>query len=445
MLRSRIALLLLVGWSAALIGCSQGSSASDDQSTYTPRVKPTEVEVAATRYQPIQTDIKFTGNLLPRRITRVGSDVEGVVAEIPQVGATIDVVVDGKHYKEKLGITYGHPVHKGDLLVRLDTREEEVALQIAQAKLQKAAADLAHLQAWERPEEVHRLSALRDEAVARLDQSKQNYQRMEQLHQRKAISSSEFEKAATEVSTAKATVAAADAMLAKAQAGPMPEEIDIQKALVAQAEAEVKQRRLEIEKAQIRAPYDGVVTAFQVEVGDRVSPNGDPVAEIMDLQFLIAEIAVPEAYISKIHPQDHATVKATGAEEPVTGLVVAVNDMVDPQTRTFSVRIAIDNEQRQFKAGQFATVQLAFGDEKTDRLAIPSRAIVLVEGTPHVFKVDGNQVETIPVELGLSNDSMTEVLHGLTSGDLIVVDDPSLLADEMLISIKNSVADVASR
>ncbi|PQO27851.1 efflux RND transporter periplasmic adaptor subunit [Blastopirellula marina] len=445
MSRSGIALFLLAGFSLALAGCSQGSAGSDGPATYKPRIKPTEVEVTATRYEPIQTDIKFTGNLLPRRITRVGSDVEGVVAAVPQVGATIDVVVDGKHYSEQLGITYGQSVKKGDLLVQLDTSEEEVALQIAQAKLQKATADLAHVEAWERPEEVHRLSALRDEALARLEQSKQHYQRMEQLHQRKAISSSEFEKAASDVATAQATVAAAEAMLAQAQAGPTQEEINIQKALVAQAAAEVKQRELEIQKAQIRAPYDGVVTAFQVEVGDRVSPNGDPVAEIMDLQFLIAEIAVPEAYISKVHVHDRATVEAAGADKPITGLVVAVNDMVDPKTRTFCVRIAIDNEQRQYKAGQFATVHLAFGDQQTDRLAIPSRAIVLVEGTPHVFKVNGNQVETTPIELGLANDAMTEVVKGLSSGDLIVVDDPSLLADEMLISIKNSVADVASR
>lgn len=445
MLRSGIALFLITGMMISVNGCSQENSASDDQSTYKPRVKPTEVEVATTRYQPIQTEIKFTGSLLPRRMTRVGSDVEGVVAEIPQIGAKVDVVVDGKHYSEQLGILYGQEIGRGELLVRLDTREEEVALRIAEAKLQKAKADLTNLKAWERPEEINRLNALREEAIARLEQSKQNFQRMEQLHQRKAISSSEFEKAVTEVSTAKATVAAADAVLAKAQAGPTHEEIEIQKALVAQAAAEVEQCRLVIDKAQIKAPYDGVVTAFHVEVGDRVSPNGDPVAEIMDLRFLIAEIAVPEAYISNVHLQDRATVQVAGVQKPVTGLVVAVNDMVDPQTRTFSVRIAIDNESRKYKAGQFANVHLIFGDEKSERLAIPSRAIVLIEGTPHVFRVNGNQVESTPIELGLANDSMTEVVQGLSTGDLIVVDDPNLLADEMMISIKNSVADVASR
>ena len=446
LMRNRFALLAITFCSLVIVGCSAGASSEDPAATYQPRIKPTEVEVAAVEYYPIQTKIEFTGNLLPRRVTRVASDVEGIVQAIPQVGAKFEVIENGKHYSEQLGLTYGQAVKQGDLLVQVDMSDEEVALQIAQAKLQKAEADLNHLQAWERPEEVHRLDALREEANARLEQAKQNYQRMQQLYDRKAISTSEFEKASTEVRTAEAVVAATEATLNQAQAGPTPEEIAIQKALVAQAEAEVEQHRKTLAKGQIRAPYDGVITAFQVEVGDRVAPGADPIAEIMDLRYLVAEIAIPETYVGMVHVEDRASVSAAGSETPVTGIVVAVNDRVDPQTRTFSVRIAIDNEQRRFKAGQFATVTLSFGDATQQRLAIPNRAIVLVEGSPHVFTVkDGDHVETTAVRLGLASDSLTEVVTGLSNGEFVVVDDPSLLADEMLVSVKNPVVEVASR
>ena len=425
------------------VGCS-GSSSNPSEAHARLELQAVEVEVASVERRQFSSEVEFTGNLLPRRVTRITPEVDGVVREIPQIGTTFDVVMNGKHYSERVGIMFGQAVSQGDVLVQLDAEDFEISVLMAQAKLSKARADLAKVMSWQRAEEIQRVAAMRDEAKARYDQSNREHQRLQQLHRQNIISASQFEQAAMEVSTSRALLESTEATLASAKAGPTAEEIAVQKAMVAQAEVEVRQAQRNVAKATLKAPYDGIVTSINVELGDRVSPSSGAVIEVMDLRYVVAEIGVPESYIGGFKVSDMATVRAAGVEQAVPGLVIAINEMVDPQTRTFKVRIAIDNEQRQFKAGQFATVQLPLTAAQGKTLTVPNRSIVFVEGQPNVFVVEGDHVRQRPVKVGLGNHSATELLSGVIEGDVVVTDDPSLLADGMKVSIRQQPANVAS-
>jgi HlyD family secretion protein len=428
--------------SLLVTGCSKHESASSQESVYSQQVEQVRVEVETVKRQAIAADQEFTGNLLPRRMTRIMSEVSGVVKLIPQTGAKFDVTLNGQRYSEQLGITYGQSVKEGDLLIQLEPRDFEIELQIAQAKLAKARADFAKLQAWERAEEIERLAAMRNEVVARLEQSERNLARMEKLLPKRAISDAEYEQGLMEVSTAKAMVQSAEASLGSAQAGPTVEEVAVQQALVAQAEAEVEQKERQLAKTTIRAPYDGVITAIHVEVGEHVSASGEPLVELMNLRYLIAEIGVPEAYVGLLKVNDEANVHAAGSKEAVPGLIVAINEMVDPSTRTFRVRVAIDNAIVQFKAGQFATVQLRLASNEAS-LVVPSRSLVYLEGEPHVFILEGNRVHQRAVQPGVTNDGMVELLGGVKLEEKVVVDDPSFLTEGMEVVVSSPVQKVA--
>lgn len=429
---------LLALFAPLLPGCAPGSSAPAQETGYAPRVPNAEVEVVEVQREPLSADVEFTGSLLPRRYTRIVAEVDGIVREIPQVGTKFDIEHQGRHYSEQLAISYGQPVKKDDVLLQLDARDFEIQLRMAQARLKKAQADLAHLMAWRRPEELQRLTALRDEARARRDEALKTLERFSSLVERNVVSQSEYDRARTEADTTKAVLAAAEANLAAAGAGPTEHEIAIQQALVLQAEAEVQEKEREIEKATIRAPYDGVVTAFHAEVGDRVSAANGPVVELMDLRYLIAEIGVPEAYIGRIAVKDRAEVRVAGEVQPVAGLVVAINEMVDAKTRTFRVRVAIDNLRQRFKAGQFAEVQLQMAASGNQVLTVPSRSITFVEGQPHVFVVEEGRVRLQDVRIGMSSATHTEILDGLSAGTRVVTEDPTLLSDGMNVTVKTA-------
>ncbi len=406
-----------------------------------------DVEVSAqpVSQQTLATSLEFTGNLLPKRASRLTFEVDGIVASIPATGTKFDVTVEGKRYQEQLSLTYGQWVEAGDVLVELDASDFQLQLQLAEAKLAKAQADLAHLMVGSRDEEVRRLRALRNESQARAEQAERENRRMQELRGNHVVSSSEADQASTAAAAARALLESAEAMLASAEAGPTAEQIAVEQALVKQMVVEVELARQKLRKTKLVAPYSGVVVSINVEVGDRVAASTSPVIEMMNSQYLVAEINLPEALVGKVKVRDLAEVYTAGVQGPTTGLVVAVNEMVEPQSRSFRVRVAIDNDLRKFKAGQFAKVVLAVQSDGSQTLTVPNSSIVFSNGQPSVFVVEDGRVRRQTVQLGLSSNKWTEVQSGLALGRLVVTDDPSLLADGMQVRVREADLKTATR
>lgn len=395
-----------------------------------------EVGVAAVQRGDVTETLDLVGNFLPRRRTIVVTEVDGVIKSIPRSKETIEVEVDGKHYSEQLGLNMGQKVQQGDVLLKIDRRDYELALAAAQAAKQNAEKELTALMAWRRPEEIMRLQAGRDEEDARLRLAKSELDRAESLRGTKTITESEFELRQAEYLTAQAAFNRADAELSIANNGPTQPEIDVAKAKVAQAEATVRIKRDDLERTTIRAPYDAVITDRYVEVGDRVTalPRVE-IMEIMNLSLVVVQVGVPERYIHKVQIRDRVAVKAEGVTNPVPGIIVQVNGKVDPDSRTYRVRVAVDNRTDQFKAGQFVRVGFAF-NSATGSLTVPTQAVTYAGGQPQVFVVADNQVSLRNVTLGLSSGKLVEILKGLAENEQVVIDDPTILSDGMSVRAK---------
>lgn len=437
--------ILVLPFFATLLGCGGSNGSNSDQpktvlvETIVPVVLHTVVE------QPIQTTIELPGNFLPRRFSRIVPEIEGVIESIPSIGTKIEINEPGAHYSLQLGVIYGLQVKKGQLLAQIDTSDLQNELQIAKASLAKANADLEKLKSWRREEEIQQLSAMRDQAQAQYDHAKAAYDRIAKLFNNGSLSVSEHDKAKMNVATAKATLDSADANLNLAKAGPTKQEIAVLQAAVDQAAADVQQKEEDIKKASIYAPYDGVITAMNVEVGERVAPSLGPIAEIMDLQFLVAEIGVPEEFRKDVKIYDRATVTVTGSDEKMPGIFVAINDLVAPETRTFKARVAIDNQLHKIKAGQFAKVQVSVGNNDSQSpIAIPTGAIQFIEGHPCVFVYENDVVKQRTIKIGVSANGKTEVVNGLSAGEKIVLDDPALVTDGMKVKVKNDTREPAT-
>jgi HlyD family secretion protein len=410
------------------------TSANDNSTRHSPPLEmQLAVKLAEVHRRSLESGVEFTGSLMPLRLSRIAAQVEGIVASIPQTGS-LEVEVDGRQYREALHLRLGEYVRKGDVLVKLDSADFEVALQSAEAKLAKAKAELDHLRAWKRPEEIQRLTADRDEAAARHEEAIKHHDRIQALVQRRAASQSDLDERIAAVATTRALLESAEADLRLAQAGPTREEVAVQTWMIAEAEAEVAQQRRRLEKATIRAPFDGVVTNIQVEEGDWVSPASGPILELLEVRYLIAEIGVPESFVRKIKMEDRAKVFLSGSQEPVTGMVIAVNEKVEHQTRTFRVRVAIDNAERKFKAGQFVRVSLAMSGGG-ESMVVPSQAIVFADGQPFVFVYREGEVHRELVSIGKATPQWTEILAGVEQGEMVVFDDPVLLSDGMKVTV----------
>ncbi|MCB9941953.1 MAG: efflux RND transporter periplasmic adaptor subunit, partial [Planctomycetaceae bacterium] len=157
-------------------------------------------------------------------------------------------------------------------------------------------------------------------------------------------------------------------------------------------------------------------------------------------------VGVPERYLGRVKVGDWVRVQAAGTVDPVPGLIVLVNEKVDHETRTIRVRVAVENHERKFKAGQFVKVAFEI-DSAPDALVIPTRSLVYSGGQPQVFvyNAQSQRVSKRIVRVALGGDGITEIIDGLTEGDRIVLQDPAVLADGMRVQPGESERQVAHR
>ncbi len=388
-----------------------------------------EVQIQPVGQAAIQSDLELIGTLIPFRFANIVAEVDGVIQSIPEFEKKVEYELNGQQFATGIDLDIGHHVKKGDILVEIDPTEFRLALQRAEAQQKLAENELAKLRSWKRDEEVAQLQAQLEEASAVLEQAAADLKRSQELLGKRVLSQSDYDRAQMTYRSAEAVKAKAEAALLLAQAGPTPEEIAVAEANVAMAKAEVAQQARRLAKCTIRAPYDAVVVDRYVGVGDRVSAApAVQIMQIIDPSILFAEVGVPERYQGLIRQNDQAEVRARESSTRVPGVVALVNEKIDPETRTFRIRVAIDNSRGTFKAGSFVGVALAL-DSAADTLVVPARAVTFADGRPSVFVYKDGQVERRAVKLGISSGSQYEVLSGLGEGEKVAVSNTSLLAD----------------
>ena len=353
-----------------------------------------------------------------------------MIQSIPRSPRKIEVEIEGRKYSENLGLDLGQPVAQDDILIHLDPTEYELELAAAKASWQKAQRDLEDLLAWKRPEEIRRLKAAREEALAREERNQSDFKRMESLIDQRATSQQEFGRVRAELRSARAAVERAEADLAEAEAGPTEAQIAVAQALVSQAEAEVRIKEDRLKKTVIRAPYDAVIVDRFVDEGERLTSQPRvELMELMDLSLVVVQVGVPERYLGRVKIGDWVQVEAAGAVDPVRGLIVLVNEKVDHETRTIRVRVAVEI------------------DSAPDALVIPTPSLVYSGGQPQVFiyNAESQRVSQRVVRVGLQGDGITEIIDGLSEGDRIVLQDPAVLADGMRVQSGESERLVSHR
>ena len=115
-----------------LTGCEGNVTASQPPETQVSNAaRRLQVEVASVSQSAFSADVAFTGNLLPPRMTRIVPQVDGVVQSIASVGPRIQMEVAGRRYDEQLSLGFGQAVKAGDVLVQLDPRDFDMAVQLA--------------------------------------------------------------------------------------------------------------------------------------------------------------------------------------------------------------------------------------------------------------------------------------------------------------------------
>jgi len=210
-------------------------------------------------------------------------------------------------------------------------------------------------------------------------------------------------------------------------------------ALVDAAAADV--RRFEQEKAfqKIYAPFDGVITARNTDIGNLIQ-SGDNSAphelfHLASIAKLRVYVAMPEVYAPTVHDGEAVTLTLDSFPgETFQGTVVRNADSINPVTRTLNVEVDVDNPTGRLMPGAYAFVHLPV-HAQTGSVVIPADTLLFRAEGLRVGVVREGKVALVPVTIGHDYGSSVEVVSGLTLQDAVILDPADSLADGATVKV----------
>jgi RND family efflux transporter MFP subunit len=211
--------------------------------------------------------------------------------------------------------------------------------------------------------------------------------------------------------------------LALAEAGATPQDIEVQNAAVAQAQAEVASAQVAVDHANLVAPFSGVVRNLSAKIGQVVAP-GAPALSLTNDSGLKIEAYVSEADIAKVKTGAAANVMidayGTGTVFPATITTVDSAETIVNGTPAYKVTLHFANSDSRIKGGMTGSVHIITG-EHDNVVEVPSRLVVSDGDKNYLLVKNGSVTEKREVQVGLVGDGgMTEIASGVNSGDVLV-------------------------
>ncbi|MDB6157070.1 MAG: secretion protein HlyD [Gammaproteobacteria bacterium] len=354
-----LTLSVLAVISATLSACARNEAATGAAAA----PPPPQVTVAQVISKPVTEFDEFTGRFEAIDRVEIRPRVSGYISSV--------------------NFTEGSEVKKGDVLFVIDQRPYVAELKHAQAQLAQAKSQLA---------------------LAKSEKA-----RATNLLSQHAISQEEFDTRSSSDEQAQANVELAEAALETAQ--------------------------LNMTYTRVTAPINGRVSRANVTLGNLVTSGQTQMTTLVSLDPIYVRFDGDEqAYLRYVKAaKDRAAAGSKEAVSPVLvgladeagyphpGVIVFLDNEVDPQTGTIRTRAKLDNHERAFTPGLFARVRL-MGDKKYDALLINDSAVGTDQTVKYVLVVGAdNKVEYRPVKLGPVIDGLRVVREGLKVNDTIVV------------------------
>ena len=353
--------------STSLFGCTK----TNKQSVTTPTVNIAKVVV-----EKRVTQRNFISTLQPNYIAIIQPRVNGYLST--------------KHYSN------GMPVKRGEILFKIDPRQQRANMLAAKANLATAQAQAIEAQ--------------------------NNYNRAIPLAAIDAISQAQLDQYTAQYEAAEASIASAEQQLNNAL--------------------------LEVEYTTIRATIDGVISASEAYVGDYVGPNTKfaTLTRIENIDTLCCDVAIPMSQYLQLSGRKSFTYQnndllsditltlADGSTYPHKGSYSYTKSAVADTEGTIIIVVCFPNPDYLLKSGQFARIEAAVGSAK-ELLTIPKTALNQIQGVESAWIVDADSVVHYKQVKSLGTIGNKVAIEGLDAGQSVVVEGNSRLINGQKVKV----------
>lgn len=212
-------------------------------------------------------------------------------------------------------------------------------------------------------------------------------------------------------------------------------QMDNARTQVVTSQAQIEQLERQIKQYTIKAPFAGVITTRNFELGAIVSP-GNPMATLIDISTLKLEISVPEKYIPQFKNGAEMDVKTDVYPDAVfKGVVNYVSSSADA-SHNYTVKFLVsNNEKTPLRSGMYGSVTLGTSPLQ-NAICIPRSALLGSSQKPQVYVAEDGAARVRNIEIGASNDTHIQVTKGLNINDIVITGGLVNLTEGTKVEIK---------
>jgi len=201
--------------------------------------------------------------------------------------------------------------------------------------------------------------------------------------------------------------------------------------------------RAQIELAMVRAPFNGTIDELPAKEGQVVVP-GTPLVRLVGREQMYVKAEISERYIGRFKQGDKATIYFPTLEQRLASSILAVGQIINPESRTFTIEVTLPATKFPIKPNQVVIVELV-DYTNTDAFAVPTRILQRDEDGQFIYVVEQQEGRLIArkryVIAGVTAGNLTEITDGLRVGDQVVDQGYRDLVEGLEVEVFQPAAD----
>ncbi len=393
--------------------------------------------------------VNATGTILPERQTTLAFKNPGRVAEV--LAEEGQVISEGQLLARLETADLDFAVSQAELALaaaqaqylRIQRPTAQYELAAAEAALESARASYRRLRAGPLPEEIQVARTNLDQASATLAQAQSAYDKVadrpdvallpQALQLEQATVAYDAAKASfdltmrgpTEAELAGATsaIAQAESALARLEEGVSDEDLLVAQIQVQQAQLSLDQARHQLDGTELFAPHKGTITFVGIQEGEL--SGGQPSFVLTDLSQYHLDVSVDEIDIGPVAVGQQVNVTLDALPGiALRGQVDRIGETAqfDSGIAAYNVTVWLDPTQAPLRVGMTANVDIVT-ERREDILLVPNRFVRIDRTTGQAFvdRLAGEQIQPTEIQIGLRDETFSQVLAGLKDGDVVVL------------------------
>ncbi|WP_432666175.1 efflux RND transporter periplasmic adaptor subunit [Wukongibacter baidiensis] len=397
-------LILLVIISIFLSGCgNKEEAAAQEEIENTVKEEIIYVKTQTIGTRDFEKTLSLPATLEPKEKVMISTKIGGAI--------------------ESIFVDIGSRVEKDQSLCKIDDTIYKIQFEKANTAVRSATNTLSNVKDFDKKngmkhQQIEVAESQYETAKINYDNLEKSYKRIETLFKDKGVSQSDYDSIKGKYDLAKKQLDLAATNLEQAKRN-WKYNVESAEIGLEAANNDYKLAKENLEYTDILAPISGIIAEKKVSVGENIGAGAD-MFTIVNTDSMYANSGVSEKDVVKIKEDQQVFIKVGSlGDKIIEGEVANISPIIDEQSKTYPIKVLVQNINNELKGGMFTTVEIVVDSHK-NAIAIPKNAVINEEGKHYAFiESDGKAVKRL-VKLGYSEDDYYEVLEGVKKGEKVI-------------------------